>query len=478
MTLALVRRRGHDVDYELAVDEVAARAAMADADEGWLGEVVFDNRGEADERLPPVAAPAYAVIVAADRGGMFGGVFVHEWYGDGWRADAAREAQYASRVIAIRLVARKPPLEPLPDERVRELHALTVAHRDDGASDDDDFLVLADALGGKRGTFVIVQCDLARDGMTPAESRGRRRMQRKAIARHGKAWSRLDGLADSCCFRRGFVDAIDVRSGVRPAQIADRAPHARSVSIAPASGESIQPWLDLGVTGVHLRGDVAALDGAELPRLRAFGVHDLDDAHAAALVAQGLGDLDVLALGSPDPRARERLLAASPSLRMFDQWNGAPFDASILPASVRELHIRSPELCAGGLPRALEKLVLIAADLRDPAALAPLASLRSLDLYSGRVTPALAELPLHALRELRAGQLDARTALAIARAFGAHLELFNILGGAEIHEIEDELRDAVAGDFVYGDLPGAIRGMPASYAPYESLWDLATVDFG
>ncbi len=80
------------------------------------------------------------------------------------------------------------------------------------ASPDDDAprLVWADAIGGERGELVVIQCDLARGGLSPAETAARGRRQRELLATHGPAWSGLGGVATRCTFDRGFVDAAEI----------------------------------------------------------------------------------------------------------------------------------------------------------------------------------------------------------------------------------------------------------------------------
>jgi uncharacterized protein (TIGR02996 family) len=87
----------------------------------------------------------------------------------------------------------------------RLLDACKAAPDDEGPR-----LVWADAIGGDRGELVVVQCDLARGGLSPGESASRRKRQRELLARHGTEWSGLAGLARRCLFRGGFVEAVEV----------------------------------------------------------------------------------------------------------------------------------------------------------------------------------------------------------------------------------------------------------------------------
>jgi len=78
--------------------------------------------------------------------------------------------------------------------------------------DDAARLVWADAEGGERGELVVLQCELARGGHSPAESGARRRRQRELLASHGREWSGLAGIAERVAFRRGFVDAAAIKA--------------------------------------------------------------------------------------------------------------------------------------------------------------------------------------------------------------------------------------------------------------------------
>jgi uncharacterized protein (TIGR02996 family) len=81
--------------------------------------------------------------------------------------------------------------------------------------DDEPRLVWADAVGGERGELVVIQCDLARGGLGPAEAAARRRRERELLAAHGQRWAGLDMLRPGAdwrgvAFRRGFVEAIEL----------------------------------------------------------------------------------------------------------------------------------------------------------------------------------------------------------------------------------------------------------------------------
>ncbi len=74
-------------------------------------------------------------------------------------------------------------------------------------------LVWADAVGGERGEFVVIQCALAKGDCAPERAGPLRRRQRELLETHGKAWSELDGIAKRVMFRRGFVEAVEMDCG-------------------------------------------------------------------------------------------------------------------------------------------------------------------------------------------------------------------------------------------------------------------------
>src|SRR5688572_26707278 len=78
------------------------------------------------------------------------------------------------------------------------------------ANPDDDAprLVWADLVGGERGELVVLQCDLARGGLTPGEVAARRKRERALLASHGRSWAGSLAVHSSrWSFRRGFVEA-------------------------------------------------------------------------------------------------------------------------------------------------------------------------------------------------------------------------------------------------------------------------------
>ena len=448
--------------YEIVDDDALVAERFANADRGWFGELIED-----DIAGPPTGEPGYAIV---------GPRTVTEYF-----ELASVLAARGKANLAIRISRRQPPQDPAWPREAREL-------RDDSVRDPDDDgvrLVFADALAGKRGSLVVVQCDLARDGMSPEESRSRRQAQRQLLGTYGKAWSRLGALtglsATRCAFRRGFVEAVEIESSMlygnagveaETLRLYDAAPHLQSITLANATFHTffkLEEWSAWRrVTGLSVDAAFLAAIGGGLGHLRALAVRDATPQAAHALVGT-LANLEILAL--PDhllgPDAIAALVRSSPELRVLDVASdrGAPID--VIPASVRELHVATR--AAATLPTGLEKLSLHGGEL---TALPHLRELRSLDIFDVRVA---CELDLPALRELRCSTLSADAARAIAVTFGEQLELLDLRGAAADHDLA-ELRDLVAGDVLVGTAGPRRPLLTASYVPYESLWDVGDVD--
>ncbi len=132
----------------------------------------------------------------------------------------------------------------------------------DCAADPDDDgprLVWADAVGGERGELVVVQCDLARGGLTAAEARTRRLREHELLSEHAIAWAgELATVADRWSFRRGFPE-----TAILPYAALD-GPRLRAA--APLLGTVALMYVANGVVDpVHL----AALRG-----LRGLAIHN------------------------------------------------------------------------------------------------------------------------------------------------------------------------------------------------------------
>jgi uncharacterized protein (TIGR02996 family) len=367
--------------------------------------------------------------------------------------------------------------------------------------DDEPRLVWADAVGGERGEFVVIQCALSKGGRSPDVSGKLRRRARELLQLHGKAWSQLEGIAKRVMFRRGFVEAADIdtlRFVDKADEIFARAPLLRSLTasgldsssdvdeqINPIALSKIQrlsqtPALRR-LTGLFiayswhaykyraitevtpvfdiLPMDVAwvrALDG--LTQLRAFGGHMLRDIETATF----LGGLERL---WPENEASEALFTRVPSLTALD----LTIDMFLpkLPASVRELSVTmgspwtSPwhklaVIAAAPYGATLDRLEVRTEEVFDLPALAGLRQLRSLrltDTKLGKDKPqhelALEALPpLPSLRELRVcAHVSSDNVNAIAERFGAQLELLDLRGCPDLNGFSTE---RVAGEVRVG----------------------------
>jgi hypothetical protein len=459
------------VDGEPEAAELFARSHRA-----WLGEQVARD----ETPWSPICEPGYALVTAGPK--------ITEYFE--WAAMADELARDAS-AIAIRITARKPTAEPAWPPEARVLRDQSVANFDS----DDARVVFADAIAGKRGALVVVQCDLALDGMTPAESRSRRRAQRKLLAKDGVTWSRLGQLATRCVFRRGFVEAAAMEPSAlieHAARVFDAAPHLQSavVPVVIAADAKVLAVPELRrLRGLHLVGPagwhVSHIRDRSLGHLRAFGIDRLAPAGAHELVARaGLANLEVLRLDEHElgGDALAALVRTSPQLRVLDvgtQRSSADLVGAI-PASVRELHITGATLSAlANAPFAptLEKLALHGLDLTYPRPFSTFRALRSLDLFDARVTAALADTALPALRELRCNVVTPAQARTIATAFGPQLELLDLRGAPlGVGAIARELRELVAGDVWIGAAASYWKVMTASYLPFEPMWDLEEVE--
>jgi uncharacterized protein (TIGR02996 family) len=471
-------------------DDGVARL-FAGAERAWFGEVFFDG-SHVGEPKPAVCEPGYALVTDhAERGRpeqrpRNAHVTVHEYADPAPLLEEARRRWDSvlrpSSVIGIRVLRRQPAADPAWSPEARLLHAETLAHPDD----DDPRLVFADAIAGKRGSLVIVQCDLARSGMTTYESRARRRAQRELLAKHGVAWSRLGGLAKRCVFRRGFVESAEVTGDVLindHARVFDAAPHLTSIAIDAQRSPYTHKLAELGVRDgwwQRLRGlsiDSASLvsyvDGM-LAGLRALEVSKVTPQHAHALVASGnLRDLEILGLPSHElgNDALGALVAKSPKLRVLDVASARSNGMLAIPESVRELYTTQR---VEALPRALEKLALYGPI--ETRMLEGLTALRSLDLSAAFAHQPIEELALPQLRELRPFARRPEEIVAMAGAFGSQLELLDVRGIPGVEGVADELRELVAGDVWLGkaDLRRPLK--PASYLPDEPMWDVGSVE--
>lgn len=359
------------------------------------------------------------------------------------------------------------------------------------AAPDDDAprLACARALGGDRGDLVILQCELARGGLSHDETMRRRRRVRALLDRHGGAWSGLAGIASSVRFERGFVDAAEIASEVwlaRADEIRAAAPllSALRPGSAPGRGEADDPGRLLATLD-RLLAD-PALQALQALDLRDFRVEVTDDDGPSWW--QSLGDevvsrlvqtdrlcgLRGLALGPIEPASLQALGAADlvrlevlhvscdrakneewsqllspaklPRLRVLDidltSYAGFDFPRLLdaLPATLIELGLarlpsaRFTKLAAHPLARNLERLSVHDGTLGNTQRFANFPRLRSLALVGaiGELDAQLTGSTMPALRELAYFRGSAANTIsqiaAVAERFAAQLELLDLRG--------------------------------------------------
>lgn len=371
--------------------------------------------------------------------------------------------------------------------------------------DDAPRLVWADAQGGERGELVVLQCELARGSRSPADAGAFRRRERELVARHGRAWSGLEGLARRCRFRRGFVELATFR----PATFCEHADAIFEAAPLLASIE-LEDVTEVAVALVLEHPSFARVRGFALPIGVAAQFDDVLERAAANHAFVALASLKLQQLG---PRAA-RALVASRQLGGLERLavSGDVSSDGTLPAllatttRLRALDLyyqQRPERLVPALPRTLTELA-IAADALNALAASPLAArlerLMVTDVRGAGVLPLLAAFPmlrsldLHThtstvlepvafagswlppmLRELRWVSLSPESAREAAEAYGAQLELLEVNGLDP--ELADELQPLVAGDLFANPLAATWPPLFAGELPRAPMWDYPVVRF-
>lgn len=356
--------------------------------------------------------------------------------------------------------------------------------------DDGPREVLADALGGERGEFVMLQ--LALDGGEGTNDQ--RRRARKLAAEHGAAWSELEGLANRITFRRGFVDAIEVNAQTlidHRDEIFARAPLCEHVVLTGMNGQS-----SMAAAVAQRHAAISALpelrglyiDAASFLRpdasgeLRAWSVSEYGaQLETLGVESVGLGERD-----NYDVTGARRVwfdATFDPTLRqpnMIAMRFVATFPYVKTHESVTELEVLGAtiyDLDAPQLERLTCDLVQLAYQPRRLSRFPRLRSLTITDLArsSGEMAQTVeqwAALTHPALRELRAINLSEEAVFALARSLGPQLRLLDVRGSAaELYLHHAELQALVAGDVVTG---GHVELRPISWLgrrPRELMWD-------
>jgi hypothetical protein len=324
--------------------------------------------------------------------------------------------------------------------------------------DDGPRLVWADAVGGERGELVIVQCLLARGDNRAAL----RRRERELVAAHGRAWSGLEDTADSCVFRRGFVEAVEVGEDRPLAEIFAVAPLMRSLALkvsddgmhqlrasllAPVTLDALDLMVGADVDGDEL---IAILASGQLA-LRGLALSGPSPWRSApALCASGvLSSLERLqvSLRNLDAPTFTRILSAAPRLRALDLrgWD-IPLPASAIPHSVIELafYSFSDELAtleASAVAPRLERLD-VHGHYGKLDLLTRFPRLRSLDVSACSQINGFPLLMQPSLHELATPYLEPGDQRQLVEALGPQLEFL------QCPELAPELQARVAGDVI------------------------------
>ena len=311
------------------------------------------------------------------------------------------------------------------------------------ASPDDDGprLVWADLVGGERGELVVVQCDLARGGLSPSEAAARRRRERELLLANGVTWAgALATRATEWRFRRGFVEAA--RYDRMPDKPIDPVEHPLLSALSLAGGRV--PELAGPLRGLYLEGPVAFTGPTS--HLRSFGMHRLDE-RSLAMVVDLLEHAPIEQLWLRDHLVGEddiaTILAAAPDLVALELVTA---DTRVSLAKLRDRPLRALRVgdrehrdleLVASLP-ALEHLRFELAHTNPSIAeaFAGFAKLRTLEL-AGRanddVLTALASHPLPGLRTLRIRSWASPAAIrAVVDTYGPQLELLDLRGNREV----------------------------------------------
>jgi hypothetical protein len=309
------------------------------------------------------------------------------------------------------------------------------------ASPDDDGprLVWADLVGGERGELVVIQCDLARGGLTPSETAARRRREHELLLASGVTWAGT--LADRAVewrFRRGFIEAARFE---RSTPI-DGVEHPLLSALSVAGGRV--PALANPLHGLYLEGPVANTWPTQ--QLRSFGMHRLDE-RSLSMVLEVLEQAPIEQLWLRDhlldDDAIDRVLAAAPLLTALELMTADVRvaiarlgDVPLRALRVGDLELRDLEMLAAmpGLEHLRFELAHGSPGL--DAAFAGFPRLRTLEL-AGRanddVLLALARRPLPSLRTLRIRSWASASAIhKVVEAYGPQLELLDLRGNREV----------------------------------------------
>lgn len=501
---------------------------------GWHGDVFYDHKRGVIEPHPAPMVDGNPYLLVA-------------YYRDfDWTAQHATEVkEYASPIDLIAeasaMVARERnsgssniELWEVYGVRIRErrprrrrtrlidgVDARLVEDIRNAPDDDGPRLVWADAVGGERGELVVIQLDLARGTLAPAERLVHKRRQRELLARHGAEWSGLAGLATRASFHRGFVDAAEVVADVFVEQADDlleAAPCLTALTVTGlhADGRAGDPiplvsklcvdpavrelrGLDIGLevaTDIDGRapGDVVVevlARGHVIEHLAALCVRDRLAMHGMRTLTEVAHRLERLGLRHvSDREAVHRLLAAGrlAQLRAFELgvFEIPPY-AAAMPRHLTELdvrHLASESISAlAPVVPAIEHLAAETANL-DLTPYAAIPHLKTLAIRQplvqmesqARARERLRAQHVPALRELSVtGALNEQWVRILVEELGPQLELLDLRNSPAALRYVNELAPRVRGEFLVGNREPArrlLRTAPTTQLPW---WDHVTL---
>lgn len=369
--------------------------------------------------------------------------------------------------------------------------------------DDGPRLVWADHVGGERGELVVIQCDLARGNLSPAETAARRVRERELLAANGIAWAgALAGHASRWSFRRGFVEAARLTS-FDPV-IATEHPLLRSIALGEEHALRLLPKVApcIALRGLHVPSAVPHLGYLEatshIEQIRSLALDGMTSqlvALAREVIARA--PLEQLWLVDHELDAGEvrALLAAAPrisALAISSRRHGYLAD----PPRLRALHVDRVDLAALHRSSAatLEHLRVAFETAAQAELLAALPELRTVEI-AGVASEAVARaLPpnLGALRTLKiAGALYERELRALGDRYGRQLALLELPTGTNTNAFEiagevrkiDGVRPAYSRELLHHDpaallalgAPVVARTPPACLVeatPQGKIWDV------
>lgn len=348
---------------------------------------------------------------------------------------------------------------------MNELLAECVANPDD----DEPRLVWADAVGGERGELVVLQCDLARGGLSPATLRTRRLRERELLSKHAIEWAgEAATIANRWSFRRGFVETAIGYATLDVPKLRAAAPLLRSVTFTGIRNGALEPkriaelegLRGLGLTGDYI-GDGFEAVAAELAKLglTALALDGLDARYLPAVYAM-LAALPIETLQLRNVRLQrrqfDRVLECLPRLKSLVLDPVEARSELLAVAGERPLQtlaitaVTGPELAALSITPCAQTLTKLGFMLGSPD-LEPLAfpALKVLDV-DGKMSVIAAALSPERLPALQVVQMHT----ALDSFLVAELNLR--FGAPIVDEVRDDVHARKGPELVHHDASAAL----------------------